>query len=127
MKLSSIYSKKLPKFNLEKQLNTICKRKHVSYKNNIVKKKTLITTQILKVITTQKLTSQQKKTKEENKNRIKNSWSKGTYVIVGDSMVASIDERKMSSKRPIVRSFSGATCSDMYHLFVPILEKQTTM
>ena len=39
-------------------------------------------------------------------------------------MFASIDERKMSSKRLIkVRSFPGATCSDMYHWLVPILEK----
>ena len=40
-------------------------------------------------------------------------------------MVAGIDERKMSSKRLIkVKSFPSATCSDMYHYLVPILEKQ---
>ena len=40
-------------------------------------------------------------------------------------MVAGIDERKMSSKRLIkVKSFPSATCSDMYHDLVPILEKQ---
>ena len=40
-------------------------------------------------------------------------------------MVAGIDERKMSSKRLIkVRSFPGATCSDMYHYLVPILERK---
>ena len=38
LKLSNIYSKKLPKSNLEKQLNTIRKRNHASYTNNIVKK-----------------------------------------------------------------------------------------
>ena len=34
LKLSKIYSQKLSKFNLEKQLNTIHKRKHVSYISN---------------------------------------------------------------------------------------------
>ena len=38
LKLSNIYSKKLSKFNLEKELNTIRKRKHANYTNNIVKK-----------------------------------------------------------------------------------------
>ena len=48
LKLSNIYSKKLSKFNLEKQLNTIRKRKHANYTNNIVKN-SLIRTQILKM------------------------------------------------------------------------------
>ena len=40
-------------------------------------------------------------------------------------MVSGIDERKMSSKRLIkVRSFPGATCPDMYHYLVPILERK---
>ena len=40
-------------------------------------------------------------------------------------MIAGIDESKMSSKRLIkVRSFPGATCSDIYHYLVPILEKK---
>ena len=74
--------------------------------------------------TMQKLTTQQKKTEEENKNGIKHSWPKGTCVVIGDSMVVGIDERKMLSKRlKKVRSFPGATCSDMYHYLVPILEK----
>ena len=65
------------------------------------------------------------KTEEGNKNGIKHSWPKGTCVVIGDSMVAGIDEGKMSSKRLIkVRSFPGATCSDMYHCLVPILERK---
>ena len=42
LKLSNIYSKKLSKFNLENQLNTIRQRKHANYTNNIVKKKYVI-------------------------------------------------------------------------------------
>ena len=41
-------------------------------------------------------------------------------------MVVDIDERKISRKRLIkVRSFPGATCFDMYHYLVPILEKNS--
>ena len=40
-------------------------------------------------------------------------------------MIAGIDDRKTSSKRLIkVRSLPGATCSDMYHYLVPILERK---
>ena len=73
--------------------------------------------------TTQKLATQQKKTEEGNKNGIKHNWPKGTCVVNGDSMVAGIDECKMSSKHLIkVKSFPGVICSDMYHCLVPILK-----
>ena len=46
-------------------------------------------------------------------------------VAIGDSMVAGIDENKISSKRLIKdRSFPGATCSHMYHYLVPILKRK---
>ena len=55
----------------------------------------------------------------------KHPWPKGTCVIVGDSMLEGIDERKMSSKRLIkVRKFPGATIDDMRHYLIPILEKK---
>ena len=39
--------------------------------------------------------------------------------------VAGTDKRKLSSKRLIkVRSFPGATCFDIYHYLVPILERE---
>ena len=63
--------------------------------------------------------------KKKKKKRIKHSWPKGTSVAIGDYMVAGIDERKMSGKRLMkVRSFPGATCSDMYHYLLPILEEK---
>ena len=77
-------------------------------------------------IATKKLTAQQKKTSEENKNGMKHSWPKETCIVIRDSMVAGIDERKMSRKRLIkVRLFPVATCSDRYHFLEPILEKKT--
>ena len=38
LKLSNNYSKKLSKFNLEKQLNTIRMREHTNYTNDTVRK-----------------------------------------------------------------------------------------
>ena len=134
LKLSNICSKKLSKFNLEKQLNTIRQRKHASYTNNILKKFLNENTNSqsdsnssykYENYTTQKLATQQKKTKEENKNGIKHNWPKVTCVVIGDFMIVCIDERKISSKRLLkVRSFPGATCSDMYYYLVPILDKK---
>ena len=66
LKLSNIYSKKLSKFNLEKQLNTIRKRKHANYYENNSSDKYESTT-------TQKLVTQPKKTEESNKNGNKHS------------------------------------------------------
>ena len=84
LKLSNVYSKKLPKFKLEKQLNTICKRKHANHtsNNNIVNKLLNKNTYSrsdsnssdkYENIATQKLTTQQKKTEKANKNGIKHS------------------------------------------------------
>ena len=102
LKLSNIYSKKIWKFNLEKQLNTIRKRKHTNCtsNNNIVKKLLNKNTYFqsdsnssdkYENTTTQKLATQQKKTEEDNKNGIKHSWPKETDVVIGDSTVAGID------------------------------------
>ena len=136
MKLSNIYLKKLWKFNLEKQLNAIRKRKHANYisnkkiVNNLLNKNTNSqsdsnSSDKYENTRTQKLATQQKKTEEDNKNRIKHSWSKRTCVVIGDSMVPGIDEPKMSSKRLVkLRPFSGATCCDMYHYLVPTLERK---
>ena len=135
LKLSNIYSNKLSKFKLEKQLNTIRKRKHANHTNNNIVKKPLDKNtnsqsnsnlgDKYENTTAQKLAAQQKKTEEGNKNGIKHRWSRGTCVVIGDSMVAGIDEHKMTSKRLIkVRSFPRATSSDMYHYFVPILESK---
>ena len=107
LKSSNIYSKKLSKFNLEKQLNTIRKRKHANYTSNKNIDKNLLNKNTnsqsdsnwsdkYENTTTQKLVIQQKKTEEGYENG-----------------------------KPIkVRSFPGATCSDMYHYLVPILERK---
>ena len=52
------------------------------------------------------------------------TWKKGTCVIVGDSMLYGIDEKKISKKIPVkVRCFPGASIKDMYHYLIPIIAK----
>ena len=53
------------------------------------------------------------------------TWPKGSYLVIGDSMLEGLDERKMSSKRVVkVRKFPGATADDMYHYLMPLIQKQ---
>ena len=84
MKLSNIYSKKLSKFNLEKQLNTIHNRRRANYTsdNNIVKnlfnenknsRSDSNSSDKYENATTQKVATQLKKPEEGNKNGIKHS------------------------------------------------------
>ena len=56
-------------------------------------------------------------------------WKKGTTIIAGDSMLARIEEKRISGNRSVkVCIFSGATASDMYDYLKPLLKKiQTTL
>ena len=50
---------------------------------------------------------------------------KGSCLVIGNSMLEGLDERKMSSKRVVkVRKFPGATTDDMYHYLMPLIQKQ---
>ena len=52
-------------------------------------------------------------------------WRKNTVLIVGDSMLSNINERTLSRKYTIkVRSFPGATVSDMFDYLKPLLKKE---
>ena len=52
------------------------------------------------------------------------TWSKGTCLVTGDSMLGHIDETRMSRKFKVkVRPFPGAKTEDMFHYLVPLLEK----
>ena len=52
------------------------------------------------------------------------SGMENLFTHVRDSMVAGIDEHKISDKYLIkVRTFPCATCSNMYHYLVLILQK----
>ena len=66
-----------------------------------------------------------RKPKKKIKTELNTAGQKDHKLSLEISMVAATDEHKMSSKLLIkVRSFLGATCSDMYHYLVPILERK---
>ena len=53
-------------------------------------------------------------------------WRKGTTLILGDSTISGLIEKKMSRNRKIkVRYFPGAKIKDMYHYAIPLLEKKS--
>ena len=66
-----------------------------------------------------------KRKPNKKKNGIKYGWSKETCAAIGYTVVAGIDDCKTLNKCLIkIRSFPGATCSDMYHYLFHILERK---
>ena len=54
----------------------------------------------------------------------KKAWPKGTSLATGDFMLGHIDKTRMPRKFKVnVRPFPGAKTEDMFHYFVPLLEK----
>ena len=53
-------------------------------------------------------------------------WRKSTTLILRDSAISGLIEKKMSRNRKIkVRYFPGAKIKDMYHYAIPLLEKKS--
>ena len=51
-------------------------------------------------------------------------WKKGTTLIVGDSMLAGIEEKRISGNRSVkVRIFPDATTHDICNYLKPLLKK----
>ena len=51
-------------------------------------------------------------------------WKKGTTLIVSDSMLAGIEEKRIPGNWSVkVRIFPGATTHDMYDYLKPLLKK----
>ena len=52
-------------------------------------------------------------------------WKNGTTLIMGDSTVSRLMEKKMSRSRKVkIKSFPGAKIKDMFHYAIPLLEKK---
>ena len=70
--------------------------------------------------------------KQHGNGRLKSSdkedrvWKKGTVLIMGDSMLRGIDEKKMSKNGFVkVRCFPGSTISDLqWHSMQPLISKR---
>ena len=61
------------------------------------------------------------------KTRVKNDvreWPRQTKLIIGDSIIGGIDEKKMQKHRVKVRSHGGAYVDDMYDFIAPLLRKK---
>ena len=64
-------------------------------------------------------------TNPENKDNV-HVWPKGTTLIAGSSIISGIQENRLRNYKAKVRSFPGATISDMYHYLHPLLKKKPT-
>ena len=74
----------------------------------------------IKTAQTENINNADNNTAQEN-----NEWRKGTRVILGDSTISGLIEKKMSRNRKIkVRYFPGAKIKDMYHYAIPLLKKK---
>ena len=58
-------------------------------------------------------------------NTKKREWKDGTCLIVGDSAVLGVQEKRMGDKIK-VRGFTGATVNDFYFFLAPLLQKKTS-
>ena len=60
-----------------------------------------------------------------NSNEKFQKWSRNTTLIVGDSMLSGIDEKRISKRdrKVKVKNFPGATIDDMYDYIKPLLKK----
>ena len=56
--------------------------------------------------------------------RLSHQWPENTVLIVGDSLLNNVDEKRLSRKFNVkVRPFSGACVGDMYCYIAPLLRK----
>ena len=60
-----------------------------------------------------------------NKHANMHTWKNGTCVIVGDSIILGLNEKRMGDRFK-VQGFSGAKIHDMYHYLHHLLEKNPT-
>ena len=137
--LNIIIFKKVRKLNLEKQLVYIRKNYHQNYvkfnsnaceatatnhKNNLQPSAKDNQTNQIKA-NSEKISDKSNLGKMSNQVIKAHNWPKGSCLVIGDSMLEGLDERKMSSKRVVkVRKFPGATTDDMYHYLMPLIQKQ---
>ena len=62
---------------------------------------------------------------EASSKETKHTWPAGTCVIVGDSTITGIDEKRLSKNRLVkVHDFRGAIVAHINHHIIPILKKK---
>ena len=64
-------------------------------------------------------------TSQPDKQRKAGIWNKNTVLVVGDIMINNVDERQLGKRyQTKVRSFSGATTTDLEDYLKPLLRKK---
>ena len=63
---------------------------------------------------------------DETPGNFKHAWPAGSCLIVGDSILTGIDEKRLARNNKVVkvRDFRGATIDDLKHHLVPLLKKK---
>ena len=63
---------------------------------------------------------------DETPGNFKHAWPAGTCLIVGDSILTGIDEKRLLRNNQVVkvRDFRDATIDDLKHHLVPLLKKK---
>ena len=124
----NIISHEPSKRNIDDQLKTIREEKHKEYLHNADCKSPLLENNKnnknqKQCDNLQDRNVDKKQPKETNNNSL---WPSGTCVIVGDSMVNGIDEKRLSKKHGNVKvfHFSGARIEDINQYIIPIIKKQ---
>ena len=111
------------KTTLDKQLSEIRKKQHRKYQEEQIKIKIPKIDPVSdELITDEKNVSSS--SKNNSKSRDSHKWPNETVLVVGDSMLAGVDEKRMSHRSNVkVRVFPGATIDDMFDYINPLLKK----
>ena len=127
----NIISHELSKRNIDDQLKTIREEKHKEYLHNAGCKSPLLENNKSnknpkQFNNLQDRNVDKKQPKETNNNSL---WPSGTCVVVGDSVINGIDEKRVSKKHGNVKvfHFSGATTEDISQYIIPIYQEATRL
>ena len=119
---------KLSKRNIDDHLKTIRKEKHKGYLHHAGCKSPLLENNRNNENQKQCDNLQDINVDKKQPNETKNNslWPSGNCVIVGDSIVNGIDEKRLSKKHGNVKvfHFSGARIDDINQYIIPIIKKQ---
>ena len=103
---------------LQNQLSEIRKEKQEKYKKDRCK------TPITDSMSLKDHKDDYSSSNAEHMSTESHKWPKKTILVVGDSMLAGIDEKRMSYRSNVkIRSFPGATIDDMFDYIKPLLQK----
>ena len=112
------------KGHIDHQIKEVSKQDHQKYihsKISVPGKNVIPTTSETEIDTVASSPSGSSSVITPNSKLQIHKWSRKTILITGDSMISSIDEKRLSKKYPMkVRPFAGASADDMHHYLIVI-------